>query len=356
MTRSLEDFADDKASAKFVENQDIARKNRVLTAALRARDEELAEVKRRLEFFEKFDEVKPEPPQWLAPPKKEQGSHEAIPSLFLTDLHWGENVNPAEISGINKYNPKIAGMRVRRAAEGCVKLGRDYLSGVSFRGVNVMLGGDFMSGEIHEELRETNVETIMESILGASEAVIAALRMLADFYGSVHVETTVGNHGRTTRKPRSKKRTKDNYDWLAYKMIERELAGDTRITMNVSESADAYFKIYNTRYCLTHGDQFKGGSGISGMLAPLMLGVHRKTRRDSASKNPWDVIVMGHFHYAYFLRDLIVGGSIVGYNEHAFTSNFPIDPPQAAMWLNTPEHGVTTYCPVYVQDRKKEGW
>lgn len=32
------------------------------------------------------------------------------------------------------------------------------------------------------------------------------------------------------------------------------------------------------------------------------------------------------------------------------------EPPQQALWLTTPEHGVGFQAPVLVADRKKEGW
>jgi len=65
---------------------------------------------------------------------------------------------------------------------------------------------------------------------------------------------------------------------------------------------------------------------------------------------------MGHFHTSYFLRDLIVGGSVVGYNEYAHVNNLPVEEPMSALWLNTPERGITTYNPVHLMDRAAEGW
>lgn len=354
--KSLEAFIEAKDDARFQENQEIARANRTLRGALRDRDEELDAVRKRLDVYEAIDAAVVAPPKWLVPPQRKGAKHKAIPSLLLTDIHWGERVNADEVGGVNAYDTRIAEQRIRRAGEGAVKLCRDYLSGVEYEGLSLMLGGDLLSGDIHEELRETNVEATTESVVGVLESVVAAVRLLSDFFGPVHVTAVVGNHGRTTKKPRAKKRASDSYDGLVYQLVARELRSNNKITMQVATAADVHFSVYGTRYCLTHGDQFKGGSGIAGAMSPLLLGVHRKRRRDAQSGNPWDVLVMGHFHTSYFLKDLIVGGSVIGYNEYAYVSNLGVEEPMAAMWLNTAERGITTYTPVHLLDKVAEGW
>lgn len=354
--KPLEQFADEKAQAVYEENAEIARSNRVLRQAVRDREEELAAVKKRLDVYEALDAAQVAPPKWLTPKARKGERHLAIPSLLVTDIHWGEKVVPDEIGGLNCYDTQIAEQRIRRAAEGSVKLCRDYLSGVEYEGLSLMLGGDLLSGDIHDELRETNVETTTESVVWVMEALIAATRVLADHFGKVSIEAVTGNHGRTTKKPRAKRRAQDSYDGLVYRLMARELAGDARINMRVAKGPDAHFKVYDTSYCLTHGDQFRGGSGISGALAPLLLGVHRKRRRDAKAGTPWDVLVMGHFHTSHFLGDLIVGGAVVGYNEYAYSIQAPPEEARTAMWLNTPERGITTYMPVHLQDREAEGW
>lgn len=355
--KSLDQFTDEKAQAVYEENATIARDNRVLRQALQERTVKLEETTRRLELFEALEELpQASPPEWLMPKTKKNDEHLAIPSLLITDVHWGERISPEEISDLNCYDPTIAEARVRRAAEGAVKLCRDYLSGVKYEGICLMLGGDLLSGDIHEELRETNVQSAIEGVVPVMEILVAAINLLADHFGRVSIEAVTGNHGRSTKKMHAKRRFQDNYDGLVYTMLARELADDSRVSMRVATGPDAHFSIYDTRYCLTHGDQFRGGSGISGALSPLMLGVHRKRRRDAAGSNPWDVMVLGHFHQSFFHHDFIVGGAVVGYNEFAYQKNYVPETARAALWLNTPERGITTYMPVHLQDREAEGW
>lgn len=354
--RTLEQFATDRAKAKYTENTEIARQNRALRAAIEEKDHQLEEVKKTLELYDWLHGSSCAPPTWLSPSKLHD--RHAIPSMLLTDIHYDEVVRPAQIEGINCYTRPIAQGRIQRAFTRGIRVARDYLSGVTYEGFNLMLGGDLLSGLIHEELRETNAATICESILSILDPLLAGIRLLRDEFGRVHATAVVGNHGRNTQKPKAKNKVQDNFDWLVYKILQRELKGDRDITLDVPESPDAPVRLYNVRYLLTHGDQFKGGSGIAGALSPLLLGTHRKTRRNQKAGRPYDIMVMGHFHTSIWMptKGLIVGGSVCGYNEYAYQQNLDPEDPQCAFWLTTPEHGVTVSAPVFVGDRQAEGW
>lgn len=69
-----------------------------------------------------------------------------------------------------------------------------------------------------------------------------------------------------------------------------------------------------------------------------------------------DWLVMGHWHQYFHGKGLIVSGSMKGYDEYAYVSNFEPEPPQLAFWVTTPEHGVTISAPILPADRQAEGW
>ena len=113
----------------------------------------------------------------------------------------------------------------------------------------------------------------------------------------------------------------------------------------------------STNFKLSHGDQFRGGGGIAGILSPLSLGQHRKIRRQMAlSGTAFQWMVLCHFHEYIQGRGLIVNGSIKGYDEFAYMNNFQFERPCQALWLTTPENRVTFAAPVFCDDRKAEGW
>lgn len=331
------------------------RRIRELEAQAKARDAELAEVKRLLDFTTAIDSAHVKPPKWSLPPKGRAGKR-AIACALLTDTHFQEHVVPAEVDWLNAYDDSIAEKRLHAFGDNAVKLGRDYLTGVEYDGFTLMWGGDIFTGTIHEELNETNTMPLYASVVFWIENLLAVQYQLADYYGKVHNEVTYGNHGRDSKKPRAKGRAQHNIEWLLYRILERETRHDSRITWHIPDSADTMFSIYSTRFTLTHGDQFRGGSGIAGALSPLMLGSHRKTRRAMASGKPYDILVVGHFHQYLTLPGIIVGGTMKGTDEYSYLGNFGHQAPQQAFWLMTPEHGISFSAPINVMDREAEGW
>lgn len=358
MTKSLEAFAEDRDLARFQENQSLQRSNRTLRAEVRAQATELDEARKLLGIYETVEAARLEPPRWPAP-RRSGARHSGVLCFALADIHWGATVRPEEIGGINAYNLGIAERRLRYTFEGVIKIARNYFAGVEYDGLQIFLPGDMHSGEIHAELRETNAVGITDSITSLLEPLEAGINMLASEFGKVNVACVVGNHSRRTRKPIAKRRVIDNYDYLTYRLLAREYgASNAKVNIAISPSADAPVQVYGTHYVLSHGDQFRGGSGISAELAPLLLGVHRKMRRDAATGHPFDVMVIGHFHKTLFLptSGLIVCGSVMGYDEHAFIKNFRPEMPQSLLWIDTPERGITLSSPVFARKHSARDW
>lgn len=273
----------------------------------------------------------------------------AVPCAFASDWHLDERVNLAQMGGVNEFNRKIAEVRAANFFDNTVRLAKRYISGIRYEGIYLFLGGDMFSGNIHEELKETNETTIIESIIHWVEPVAAGIRYLADEFGAVHIPCVVGNHGRLSHKPIAKNRVQDNFDYLFYNMLAMALKADDRITWDISQAADCRFTIHDTTFLLTHGDQFRGGTGIAGLLSPLMLGDARKRKRQNALHQSYDWMVYGHWHSLVLgVRGLLGNGSLKGYDEYAMVSNFDYEPPQQALWLVQPRRGVTMRWPIHV--------
>jgi hypothetical protein len=205
-------------------------------------EKEAAELRRALGIVESTQTAEIRPPRWLAPTKTKTARATAV--AMLSDCHFDEVVRPAEVDGTNAYNRSIAERRLKVWAEKVHELAHVRLAGHEWDGLVLMLGGDLFSGDIHDELRETNEDTSLGSLLHWSEQLCAAVALLADSFGKVHVPAVPGNHGRTTRKPRAKLRARTNFDWLLAKMIERHFASDDRVTFAVPEAADHHLMIY----------------------------------------------------------------------------------------------------------------
>jgi hypothetical protein len=328
---------------------------RDLRADLTNRDKEIMRLERELQVATRIDAGVRNPPVW-SQPSESLRDNVGIIVAQLTDTHFDEVVRPAEVGYINAYNREIAETRLQRWVEKVIILARDYVQGVDVKGLFIPATGDLLSGDIHEELRNSNADLLYSSADHWIDRLIAAISTFTEEFGNVHVAAVVGNHGRSTIKPVFKGRARSNIEWLMWRQVARHFEKDERVTVQVSDSMDMVVPIYNTRYLLTHGDQFKGGSGISGAYAPLALGHHRKSMRQAATEEGMDFMVMGHFHQSLWLPGVVVGGSMKGYDEYAYGLNLRPEPAKQAFWVTTPEYGPTIHAEVYLQDRDKEGW
>lgn len=327
-------------------------------AASRAKDaeERLERLERELSLLSGLAGNRREPPDWLTVHPKSGKRHHATPWLLLSDLHLDEVVNSKEIMGVNAYNRKIAELRLAATFEKAVQITRDYWSGIQYDGIVVPLMGDLYSGDIHEELVQTNEDTILGSILHWSDHLAAGISLLADTFGKVHVPVVVGNHSRRTRKPRAKFRARDNFDWFTGHLLARMFQKDRRVTFDVADGADTIVECYSEKVCVTHGDQARGGGGIAGIWSPIMRLDARKRQRQAAINQPYDLLVMGHWHNLIFGPSFVVNGSLKGYDEYAATENLGFEEPAQALFLMTPEHGRSWTAPVLPGNRKREGW
>lgn len=340
---------------ELAEQVEEKRRERLLAAQVRTLEGELADLKRLLDLTTAIDQAKLKPPAWAVTPARTT-KQPGIVCAMLTDTHFDEIVRPEEVLGYNAYNREIGVFRLHRWANKVVSLARDHISGIEWKGLTVFVGGDIFSGNIHDELIQTNADTLYGSVVFWIEQVESALTLLVNHFGKVHVAVTVGNHGRRTVKPRAKLRVRDNIEWLFWRVIERDFRADKRVTWSIPEAMDTFVTVYNTRYQLTHGDQFRGGSGISGVLFPLMLGNYRKSRKSLAMGQPYEVLLCGHYHQYLTLPGVIMGGCLKGYDEYASSINVVPEPPTQAFWITDPKWGVSIHAPIHVGDRRLEGW
>jgi hypothetical protein len=304
-------------------------------------------------FILKMSCSKVSTPNWLVKPPK--GKVVAgIPTLFASDWHWGEVVDPNQINGVNEYNVAIGQDRAKVMIEKTIDLLKNHVAHSNYEGIVFVLGGDMVSGDIHEELMATNSMEIMPTVIDLFGVLIWCIETLADEFGNVFVPCVSGNHGRNTHKIRAKGRNFTSFDWLLYQFLSKRFENDKRVQFHIPDGSDAYYSIYGHKYLLTHGDQFRGGDGVIGALGPIIRGDHRKRSRNAQIDMEYDTMLLGHWHQLIQLERLIVNGSLKGYDEYAYANNFGFEPPRQALWLTHPEHGLTFSMPVYVDRKKKK--
>lgn len=291
-------------------------------------------------------------PDWLTANKS--SNTQGIPTLFISDVHFDEYVDPSQINMVNSYNRELATKRIQNTFNVGVDILMNRMANPKYDGIVLAFGGDNLSGNIHEELVESNEATILQSILALTDLYIYGIELYLKHFPWVFVPCVVGNHGRMHKKPRMKNKIFHNFEWLIYQNLARYFQNEERVKFLIPDGPDAQFKVYNKNFLLTHGDQFRGGNAIAGIFSPLMLGFHRKQKKQASINKSFDVMMVGHFHQYVHTESLVINGSIKGYDEFANEMNFPFEPPQQALWINHPQQGMVLRTPILCDSFKEK--
>jgi hypothetical protein len=274
------------------------------------------------------------PPEWTVDPYPTGGGWHT-PIIFTSDLQFGEVVSGAELNGMNEYNSAIFAKRydklITKAIRWCDAIADGW--DAKFRGCIYLRGGDEISGSIHEELAETNDFSAVPAVRELVRYERAGILRLKERFGSVHVISIPGNHGRTTLKPRAKKYVELNFETLISWWLADSLSGEEGITHEIPESGDAYFQAEGWRFLMSHGDRMgsRGGTGFIGPIATIARGHQKLRMAAAASGQPVDVVLTGHLHTSVKTEWGYANGSMVGYSEYANTLR--CEPDSAKQWL-----------------------
>lgn len=235
--------------------------------------------------------------------------------LQYSDLHAAEVVSFEAMNGLNEYNWEIMDQRHKRLAQAIrsFKRNRPYpIDDLYIWGL-----GDMVTGDIHDELRETNEMIISEAAtkLGYYMAEFVATE-LVPLYKRIQIDAVVGNHGRVTKKPEFKSATK-NWDWIAYQIMKLRLAEFPQVTINLPTSFETVVRIYDWNTLLFHGD------GVpTNMPGVPWGGITRRTKEQSATYAAMgihlDHFACGHYHEANVTaqKRILMNGSLKGPDEY----------------------------------------
>jgi hypothetical protein len=270
---------------------------------------------------------------------------QAVPVMLASDWHVGETVDPGTVNGKNEYNPEIAKERADKffiAAAWMINnlSGWDMTTGV------LWLGGDIITGYIHEELVESNSMSPTEEILFARDLFIRGIEYLLEqtTLTKLMVPCSFGNHGRTTPKRRIQTGYANSYEWLLYKILEGYYEDDDRVEFIVATGSHVYLDVYDKTIRFHHGDDVKFNGGSSGLLVPLIKAV------DAWDEiKPADYTCIGHYHQAKDFGNAVVNGSLIGYNAFALSVRAGYEPPQQQFFIIDKKYGKRLVSPLKVE-------
>ena len=325
---------------------------------LRAEVNQLRQEQVSTEYVKKLlgtvTDAKIEPPKWTH--KKARGKNQLIPGTIWSDLHWGEVIEPAQVNFINEYNLDIAKSRLKLLTDSTISLCQEYSVHEEYPGIVLLLGGDMVSGNIHEELRETNELPIGPTLLHLAENLVSAIQLLAETFGKVFIYCVPGNHGRLTVLVKHKNYNWESFDWLLYHFLCMLLKDDKRIEFHIPDGPDQPFRMFNHQFMLSHGDKLgaRGGDGIIGVAGPIIRGDTKVRAMWADIGAPYETLVIGHYHTYFPNPRIIANGSLIGYGQFAMSGiRVRPEPPQQALWFVHPKHGIVDQRAIFVAGNQR---
>lgn len=354
--------ADDTAPLPNKERLVLQDRIRGLEKRLREADANTLSAEKISAYYFNLREQPAQEPDWLIKSGKGKVSAAGVPVTNWSDWHYAETVEPSQVEGANTFNIEVFDKRFATLVERTIDLCDNHMTGKNYPGIVVNLGGDMISGNIHEELQQTNEMESIPAVLDLAGKMAWGLRKFADHFGRVFVPCTFGNHGRNTKKPQAKNAAYTSFDWMACKMLDahfhpsnpdgsRGAGWDDRVQFYIPDGFDTYYRVYGHRILLTHGDRIgsKGGDGFIGCIGPIVRGTHKLRLSYSGRGREIDTVMMGHWHNEFPLPGLRVNNCLKGYDEWAMSMRFTPTPPSQDLFFIHQERGVTCSWPVQLE-------
>jgi hypothetical protein len=252
------------------------------------------------------------PPVILTPRSRpKSGLRTATPVFMASDWHFGEQVTLAETLGKNEYNLAIAATRAAKYWENILWLRKDMSRTQACDDTLLNINGDMCSGDIHDELRETNDGGLRDQCDATTTALIPGVAALADATpGILHITCIGGNHGRLTHKQHIKNGTQHSVEHIGiYDPLRRYFDNHPKyrggkIAWHIPRAERHIVVVHGRRVSMQHGTMIKSQGGIGGTLVPMTRWVTRA--------NDADLYMFGHFHEADAYGKIVKNGSLIG--------------------------------------------
>jgi len=305
-------------------------------AEMKALSSRLVQLEDALAFMHQAPEVPPLIRTPSARPKS--GKRIATPVFTISDTHFGESVTLAESLGTNEYNLEIAAARMRKCWDNMLWLRADMARTQTCDDTLLILNGDIVSGDIHDELRETNDGGLRSQCDAAFEALLPGIREFAAVTpGTLHVVCIGGNHGRLTHKQHIKNGAEHSAEHLGVYDPLRRVVGTMggKVAWHIPAAERYLFGLHEKRIAIQHGTMIRSQGGIGGTLVPMT--------RWTTRTNDADLYIFGHFHEADAYGKIIKNGSLIGPSGYTKWLGVEDRPPEQVAFVFDADAGVRRF-------------
>ena len=296
--------------------------------------------------------------KYSKPKGKAKGDSTQIVVAPLSDTHIGEYVDYQQMSGLNSYNFDIFNKRLSGWASQVLTLVSLRREAVPIDELVIPMLGDMISGDIHEELSNTNLDNCMQQMIRGANLLGQALMFLAPHFKKIRVPCVVGNHGRMTRKPPMKDKYMD-WDYMLYQWIAAFCQNQKNIEFDIRKSYVSTFKVFDKNVLIMHGDSASGAGSLTTItrvltnlrsvlqyrkgLEPEAGEVHTDLLDPNILPASFDSVMMGHFHRTDEIDigtgHALICGCMKGGDEFALQRLAVITKPQQLITYWHPKYG-----------------
>ena len=277
--------------------------------------------------------------------------HSATMVVLLSDWHVEERVDPATVNGLNDYSLDVADQRIAELGERLAVMLDHERRLADIRRVVVWLGGDFLSGHIHDDTAELAQLAPLSATRWAGERIRGFLDAVAGQADEVIVATNSGNHGRSTDKLRIGTEMEHSFEQHLYLTMAGAETKDN-IRWHVGTGYLNVLDLDGFRVRFHHGHAVRYQGGIGGIHVPLNKSI---AAWDATLRA--DLTCLGHWHQFSWGRSgrYVSNGSVIGHSAYAVRIKATYEPPcQACVVIDHERHEVTKAFPLFC-DRDLRG-
>jgi len=212
------------------------------------------------------------------------------------------------------------------------------------RRVVVWLGGDFISGHIHDDTAELAQLAPLAATRWIGERLAGFIGAVADQADDVIVATNSGNHGRSTEKLRVGTEMEHSFEQHLYlTLASAERRPNVRWQVGTGYLNVVDLDGFRVRFHHGHAVRYQGG--IGGIHVPLNKSI---AAWDSIQRA--DLTCLGHWHQFSWGRAgrYVSNGSVIGHSAYAVRIKATYEPPcQACIVVDHERHEVTKAFPLF---------
>lgn len=280
-------------------------------------------------------------------PTLSSGESEATAVILLSDWHYEEIVKPQSVNYLNRYDEKIATDCIQKTFQTVVKYIKLQQKETTINTLVMALLGDFISGGIHDELKEGNHLLPGEAIWKVQNHIASGIKFILDNTSvNLVIPCASGNHGRTTEKQRVATEYGNSLEWLMYKNLELYFASNKRVSFVVNEGYHTYLDIYGYTLRFHHGHSMRFMGGVGGIYIPVNKAINQWNKSKKA-----DLDCFGHFHQMRDGGTFISNGSIIGWSPYAIKIKADFEKPKQAFFMIDKKYFVNLVRPIVLNGR-----